>query len=76
MVSLLEGPNDGLVPLHSAMWGERNSVLRSTNQRGISHVDAIDLRRLRFFRKEREGKVSDIVDVYVAIVEDLKQRGF
>lgn len=75
VVGLFEGPNDGLVSVRSAMWGENSAVLRSAGRRGISHVDAIDFRRARLSRRQREGYVSDIVDVYVAIVEDLKKRG-
>ncbi len=76
IVNLLEGPNDGLVSVESAGWGEKRTLLKSVNRRGISHVDAIDLRRMRFSRKKAEGKVSDITDVYIALVEDLKRRGF
>lgn len=76
IVNLIEGPNDGLVCVASALWGERGTVLKGVSGRGISHVDAIDLRRMRFSKKKKENRVSDIVDVYVAMVEDLKRRGF
>ena len=76
IVRLIEGPNDGLVCVSSAIWGEHNTILHSANRRGISHVDAIDLRRIPFTRKQKEGCVSDIVDVYVKMVENLKSSGF
>ena len=74
VVNRLEGPNDGLVTVASASWGENCRVLRSNGFRGISHLDAIDLRRTPLSRKAGEG-VSDICDVYVQIAADLKHRG-
>ena len=55
----LEGPNDGLVSVESASWGENVHILRSGCFRGISHLDAIDLRRLPFSSKTGKG-VADI----------------
>ena len=74
VVNRLEGPNDGLVTAESASWGENRRVLRSNGFRGVSHLDAIDLGRGPLSRRKGEG-VSDICDVYVEIVEDLKRRG-
>ena len=76
IIKLIEGDNDGLVPVSSANWGEHHTILYSANRRGISHVDAIDLRRIPFTRKRKKNCVSDIIDVYVKIVEDLRNRGF
>lgn len=74
VVDLLEGANDGLVSVQSASWGENCRVLRSNAFRGISHLDAIDLRRLPL-SKRKGTQVSDICRVYVEIAEDLKRRG-
>ena len=74
VVNRLEGPNDGLVTVESASWGENGRVLRSHGFRGISHLDAIDLRRAPLSHKKGRG-VSDICDVYISIAEELKQRG-
>ena len=71
----IEGENDGLVTVESASWGEAVHILRSNTVRGISHLDAIDLRRASFTRKRGPG-VSDICDVYTDMVSDLKTRGF
>ena len=74
IVGRIEGPNDGLVSVESALWGQEQHVLTSGVFRGISHLDAIDLRRGPFTKKKGEG-VSDICDVYVEIAEDLRARG-
>ena len=74
VVSRLEGPNDGLVTVESASWGESCRVLRGNGFRGVSHLDAIDLRRAPLSRRAGEG-VSDICEVYVQIAEALKRRG-
>ena len=74
VVNRLEGPNDGLVTVKSASWGEHPHVLRSNGFRGISHLDAIDLRRAPLSCKEGQG-VSDICRVYIEIAQDLKRRG-
>ena len=74
IVGRIEGPNDGLVSVESALWGTERHVLRSGVFRGISHLDAIDLRRMPFTKKRGDG-VSDICDVYVDIAADLKARG-
>ncbi|MGE4484955.1 MAG: esterase/lipase family protein [Oscillospiraceae bacterium] len=76
VIKLIEGENDGLVTVSSAAWGKTNKVLRSANWRGISHIDAIDVRRLPFNKKSRPGYVSDIVDIYEDIAGGLKERGF
>lgn len=73
VLSRIEGENDGLVSVESASWGERVQVLRSGVFRGISHLDAIDLRRAPFSKKG--GGVRDICDVYAAIADGLRRRG-
>lgn len=74
IVKLIEGANDGLVSVESAAWGENFSVLHSNSCRGISHLDAIDLRRSPFTRQEGQY-VSDICDVYFEIISGLRARG-
>jgi triacylglycerol lipase len=74
VLNRLEGPNDGLVSVASASWGEDTRVLRSAVFRGVSHLDAIDLRRRPFTKKAGAG-VSDICDVYVQILQDLAAQG-
>ena len=73
ILNRIEGPNDGLVSVESASWGENIHVLRSMTIRGISHLDAIDLRRIPFTGRSKGG-ITDICDVYLQIVKDLKDK--
>lgn len=75
VIKHFEGANDGLVSVDSARWGEIFTILHSNSYRGISHLDAIDLRRHRLTGKKGDG-ISDICAFYVALVEGLKERGF
>ena len=75
ILNRLEGPNDGLVSAESALWGADAHVLRGRGFRGLSHLDAIDLRRSPLSRRKGEG-VGDICEFYLDVVRDLKDRGF
>ena len=75
IVSLIEGENDGLVTPKSASWANFKGVLRGTTRRGISHADEVDARRMNFTRKTSENGISDIRNVYISIVFELKQMG-
>ena len=76
IVGLVEGGNDGLVTPAAAAWGNFRGVLRGATGRGISHPDEVDVRRMNFTRKAREGGVNDIRQVYIDIVSELKQMGY
>ncbi len=76
VVSRIEGDNDGMVSVESAKWGESFTLLSGRTNRGISHLDEIDLRRSRLSSKSGETGVADICDVYRGIVADLAGRGF
>ena len=67
-VKQFDGPNDGLVSISSAKWGEKVTVLQSTSPEGISHADMIDMSR-------HNRKDIDILEFYVTLVSDLKARG-
>ena len=64
-----DGANDGLVAVSSFSWGEDFKLLTPVGRRGISHGDVIDLNR-----ENIEG--FDVREFYVALVSDLKNRGF
>ena len=69
MIRPLEGDNDGLVSVSSAMWGNYRGALQNKNRRGISHGDIIDLKR-------EDYRGFDVVETYISIVSDLKTYGF
>lgn len=64
-----EGENDGLVSVRSAQWGEFQGVLRSSNFRGVSHSDIVDLNRLNL-------PGYDIRAFYINMVREIKNKGF
>lgn len=61
--------NDGLVSLESAQWGNFRGVFTNKGRRGVSHGDMIDITRGNY-------KNFDVIDTYIDIVADLKDRGF
>jgi triacylglycerol lipase len=69
VMKIMAGGNDGLVTVESARWGEFKGSFKSRETRGISHGDQIDL-----MRKDYEG--FNMPEEYVAIVKDLKERGY
>jgi triacylglycerol lipase len=69
LIKPLEGDNDGLVSVSSAVWGEFRGLIESKTRRGVSHGDIIDLKRADY-------KGFDVVEKYVEIVADLKAKGF
>ncbi|GAB3738567.1 esterase/lipase family protein [Microlunatus parietis] len=69
VIKALGEENDGLVSVDSAKWGEFRGVLCSTTRRGVSHGDLVDMHR-----EDYAG--FNVLDAYIKIVADLKQRGF
>ena len=61
--------NDGLVTTESAKWGNFRKTFVSAGRRGISHGDMIDLKR-------EDYKGFDVVEAYVEMVAELKEKGF
>ncbi|QAA32177.1 alpha/beta fold hydrolase [Clostridium manihotivorum] len=76
VVNLVEGQNDGLVTPKSAEWTNFKGVFRGSTNRGISHGDEVDIRRMRLSRKSSSEGVNDICDVYCQIVAELKSLGY
>jgi triacylglycerol lipase len=50
-----DGPNDGLVALSSTPFGRFNGVIEGAGPRGVSHCDAVDLRRRALKKRPRRG---------------------
>lgn len=61
--------NDGLVTLESAKWGEFRDVFTNKRFRGVSHGDIIDITRGNY-------RNFDVIETYINIVSDLKNKGF
>jgi len=76
VVNLIEGKSDGLVTPESAAWANFRGILRGATNRGISHADEVDIRRMRLSRKKSFGEVNDICDIYCEIVAELKSLGY
>ena len=55
--------------MESAKWGEFRGVFSNKRLRGISHGDIIDLTR-------QDYRSFDVLETYVRIVAELKERGF
>lgn len=69
IMRLHDKKNDGLVTLDSAQWGEFRKVFINKKRRGISHGDMIDITRGNY-------KSFDVIETYIQIVSDLKDKGF
>lgn len=68
LVNCFSGENDGLVSEASFKWGEKYTLLKTEEKRGISHADVIDLNRENI-------KGFDVREFYVNLVADLKNKG-
>ena len=65
----IKGPNDGLVCVDSAKWGDFRGILTNRYTRGISHGDIIDLKR-------EDIRGFDVKEQYVKIISELKEMNF
>ena len=65
----LDAENDGLVTEESARWTNFKGTIRNSYLRGISHGDMIDLTR-------EDYRGFDVLEFYIKVVEELKERGF
>ena len=70
-----EGPNDGMVTVESAKWGNFRGVLRGADGRGVSHADEADLRRDDYPIEPILG-AETILDFYGAMTAELKKKGY
>lgn len=74
VIGIIEGENDGLLTPDSAKWGNFKGVFSGVGNRGISHCDEVDMRRMPLSKNKGDG-VSDIVELYTDIVCDLIDKG-
>ncbi len=75
--SIEHADTDGLLTEHSMHWTNFRGMYTSPEKRGISHCDTTDIRRMKFSKKNPSNdlEVSDIVDFYIKMVSELKERG-
>lgn len=75
VVSRFEGENDGLISPRNARWTNFRGIYRGTGWRGISHPDETHYTRLPLSRKTPgEGQLSDVTELYIQVVRELKER--
>lgn len=67
-ISKIAGPNDGVVSMKSAEWGESFTLIQGKEKIGISHTDIVDLSR-------RKISGIEIPDIYVGMVDKLIEKG-
>jgi len=75
LIKMEDGPNDGLVTVESAKWGDFRGTLRGTWYRGVSHMDEVDFRREDLDIVSVFGRTT-ILGFYAAMVAELKQMGY
>lgn len=75
VVRCFDGENDGLLSPESVKWANFRGVVTGVGNRGISHCDEVDMRRMKLSSKQGSG-VADISDFYVGIAKELEQMGF
>ncbi|EXJ66372.1 triacylglycerol lipase [Cladophialophora psammophila CBS 110553] len=74
LMDVLEGPNDGLVSVRSAKWGEYKGTLA-----GVTHLDLINWTNRLKKMASRLGLVEErfnAVAFYLAVAEELAKEGF
>lgn len=75
LIKTEDGPNDGLVTVESAKWGNFRGVLRGTGYRGVSHADEVDFRRKDVPIYPMLG-AKTVPAFFAAMVAELKQMGY
>lgn len=73
-----EGANDGLLSERAVTWTNFHGMYTSVTDRGISHADQVDVRRIRFSKKQPgcDLEIADITTFYRQLVIDLKKKGY
>lgn len=69
--------SDGFLTAKDVVWGNFRGVYTGTGRRGISHLDEVDMRRMRLSGNEPRYKndISDITQFYAKTVSELKGMG-
>lgn len=77
IVKRCDGENDGLLSERAVKWENYRGMYTSVTNRGISHPDEVDIRRMRFSKKQpaNDHEISDITEFYISVVAGLKEMG-
>jgi triacylglycerol lipase len=67
LIKRSQGPNDGVVSVASAVWGDYRRTL--TGRRGVSHTDIIHVGR-------KKVRGFDVPGFYRQVVAELKRKGY
>lgn len=78
VVGILDGESDGMLTPSEVAWGDFKGIFTGIGNRGISHPDEVDLRRMKFSHKisAKNNEISDITEFYVKIISELKEMGY
>lgn len=78
VVKVLDNESDGMLTPDEVTWGDFKGIYTGTGNRGISHPDEVDLRRMKFSYRTPQNKneISDITEFYVQIVSELREMGY
>ena len=76
LVKGIEGPNDGLVSVESAKWGDFRGIYSGPGKKGISHPQVVDYGMKALTNRRTGGGVVDITDLYWDLVCRLKALGY
>ena len=76
IIKIIDGDNDGIVSMNSSVWTNFHGPLTGQNWRGVSHLDEVDFRRMNFRKKNNKSGITDIREVYIEIIKDLKAMNF
>lgn len=76
-VKFMNGRSDGFLTAEEVSWGNFRGIYTGMGRRGISHLDEVDMRRMRLSREEplNKNEISDITQFYAEIVSELKGMG-
>ena len=75
LVKWVEGASDGLLTPESVKWGNFRGNVTGIKNRGVSHLDEIDLRRTPVYLSFN-GREMEILDFYKEIAFELESMGF
>lgn len=70
-----EGPNDGIVSVASALWGDHKEIWRRAGRYGVSHHDLCDYHKqdIRIHRSGYDDVAFDVFTLYEMLIQELEE---